>query len=201
MKKRTTGTGTVKGSELVQFVFMTALFFSFWLIMSGVFKPRMMIIGFITSVTVALITRPLMRLKSVNAARNNVYLVFHFPYFRFVLYCFWLLKEIVKSSIYVLKLIIHPKMPISPTVVILENNFDNPMAVVALGKSITLTPGTVIIVVEDGLYHIHAITQEAALEVVPLDGRETDLVRRVATLFGEERQTGNNTQAKRELGS
>ena len=185
MKKKITDTGNIKGSEPVQFVFMTALFFSFWLIMSGVFKPKMIIIGFITSVVVAWITRPLMRVRSANAANNDVYLVFHFPYFRFLLYCFWLLKEIVKSSIYVLKLIANPKMPIDPVVVTLKNNFDNPMAVVTLGKSVTLTPGTVIIAVDDGVYHIHAITREAAADIAPPDGGDPDLVKRVAALFGE----------------
>lgn len=56
------------------------------------------------------------------------------------------------------------------------------MALTVLANSITLTPGTVTMnVTDDGVYEIHALTDDAAEGI-----RAGDMQRRVARLFGQD---------------
>ena len=163
---------------------MVAILFAFWVIMSGVFEAKVLVPGFVACVVSAWITRPLTRLKPVKSKDRN-YLIFYFPYGKFFVYWLWLMKEIVKANIYVIKLVLNPKLPIDPVVVSIKNHFDNPLAVTAYANSITLTPGTITLAVEDGVFYVHAITREAGLDTAPADDQPTEMARRVAEVFGE----------------
>ena len=178
-----------KGHALFQFVFVTLLLFLFWLLMSGIFTPKFMAIGAITSAAVAWITRPLLRLPS-GYTPGKTYPAFQIPYVKFLLYLLWLLVEIVKSNIYVIKLILNPKMPIDPVIVTFKKKMDNPMAHAILGNSIALTPGTLTIEIEDDVYVIHAITKETGATLALPDGREADMVKRVGELFDKHQPGG-----------
>ena len=175
----------VRGSEFLQFIFMTVLLYAFWLIMSGHFEFKLMMVGFVSSVIVAWVTRPLARLQSTKNP-GSVYLAFYMPYLKYARYWLWLFVEIAKANIYVLKLVLNPKMPIDPIVVTFKKRMANPVAHVTLANSITLTPGTITIAVEDDVYYVHAVTKEAGLDLAPSDGRDSAMVRRVAKLFGED---------------
>ena len=85
-------------------------------------------------------------------------------------------------NIDVLKATTSQELDIDPKVVRFYFRVDNPMAYVVLANSITLTPGTVTLNVDDeGLFEIHALTVGAAEGV--LDG---SFQKKVADLFGEE---------------
>jgi multicomponent Na+:H+ antiporter subunit E len=97
--------------------------------------------------------------------------------FRFIGYWFWLMAEIVKSSIDMTKRIWSPAMPISPTVYLLKTSQPGELGQVIYANSITLTPGTVTIRLEDGDILVHAIAREVGDD---LAGGEMD--RRVTRL-------------------
>ncbi len=170
------------GSELKQFVFLTIVLYGFWLILSGVFDIKFLIIGLVSSIIIAWLTRSLLRMNSVSDQKET-FLAYDFPYFKFLVYCIWLFGEIIKSNIYVVKLVLNPKMPIEPTVISFKRQMSNPAAHATLANSITLTPGTVTIDIVDDVYYVHAITNEIGLDLVPHGG---DMANRVAKLFGEQ---------------
>ena len=62
---------------------------------------------------------------------------------RFLLYLPWLAYQILASNIYVAYLVLHPRMPIDPSLVEFETSLQSERALVLLAQSITLTPGTV----------------------------------------------------------
>ena len=62
---------------------------------------------------------------------------------KFLLYLPWLFYKIVESSLHLSKLILHPALPIAPQLITVEPKLSNRAAVVLLGNSITLTPGTI----------------------------------------------------------
>jgi len=172
----------VNGSELKQFVFLTIILYGFWLILSGVFDIKFLIIGLVSSLIIAWLTRSLLRLNSTSG-QSETFLAYDFPYLRFLVYCIWLLGEVIKSNIYVVKLVLNPRMPIEPTVISFKRSMSNPTAHITLANSITLTPGTITIDIVDGVYYVHAITEELGLGLVPHGG---DMANRVAKLFGEQ---------------
>ena len=81
---------------------------------------------------------------------------------RAVTYWPWLFVEIIKSNIDVARLILDPKLPISPTVIKVKATQVDDLGHVIYANSITLTPGTVTMDVRGGTLEVHAITQDIA---------------------------------------
>ena len=82
---------------------------------------------------------------------------FQMNLFSFVMYCFWLLREILKSNIAVTKTIISPQIKIK------QNMFNVPLspksetAQVIFANSITLTPGTITVETEKNSLLVHSL--------------------------------------------
>lgn len=79
-------------------------------------------------------------------------------WFLYVPYLFW---EIAKANIQVVYVVLHPSMPIDPSMEEFSPAVPYGLPVTTLANSITLTPGTVTVDVRDGKFHIHTLTQEA----------------------------------------
>ena len=77
----------------------------------------------------------------------------------------WLLIEIVKSSIDVARVILDPKLPISPTVVRFDTLCKGPVGQAILGNSITLSPGTVTLDVHENSVTVHCLTEKSARDL------------------------------------
>jgi multicomponent Na+:H+ antiporter subunit E len=182
MNKKSDNETKTNGSELKQFVFLTIILYCFWLILSGVFDIKFLIIGLVSSIVIAWLTQSLLRLNSTSG-QSETFLAYDFPYLKFLIYCLWLFGEIIKANIYVVKLVLNPKLPIDPAVITFKRHMSNPTAHTLLANSITLTPGTVTIDIVDDVYYVHAITNEIGLDLVPHGG---DMANRVAKIFGEQ---------------
>ncbi len=76
----------------------------------------------------------------------------------------WLLVEIVKSNLQVVRVVLNPRRRLSPSVVEIRTT-TGPVGQTLLGNAITLTPGTVTIDVHQGRLRVHCLTQEAAEEL------------------------------------
>jgi multicomponent Na+:H+ antiporter subunit E len=95
-------------------------------------------------------------------------------------YAPWLLREIWIANIQVVRLVLDPRLPIDPVVVRLPTRYTSDLARTTLANSITLTPGTVTIDVEDETLVVHAITRAGGDDV--LGG---GMARRVGRVFGD----------------
>jgi multicomponent Na+:H+ antiporter subunit E len=86
--------------------------------------------------------------------------------FRLLCYTPWLLWQILLSNLHVMKLVFHPRLRsiLNPTMACFSaSELDNNWSRYMLANSITLTPGTVTIMVSnDGRFLCHAISEEAA---------------------------------------
>lgn len=164
----------------VQFIIL----FIFWVVLSGKFDAKHLTIGFVTALVVTWVTLNLLRLPSTQS-QDKYYMAYDFPVIGFLLYVPWLLWEVVKANIEIALIIINPKMPIQPQVIQFQKPMASPISHVTLANSITLTPGTITVDVQDGLYTVHAITDSGALSLAPKEG-EGEMPVRVARLFGEQ---------------
>jgi len=91
----------------------------------------------------------------------------------------WLLFEILKSAWNIGKIILNPKLPISPTLVRIKTTQRTPLGQVIYANSITLTPGTISLELTEGKILVHALTDDGAAGV--LSG---DMDRRVTRFEG-----------------
>jgi multicomponent Na+:H+ antiporter subunit E len=99
---------------------------------------------------------------------------------RVLLYWPWLAKEIVKSAWGVSRIIVDPRLPISPRLVRAKTSQKTAVGVVTYANSITLTPGTISIDVRAGEILVHALTRASA------DGLlEGEMDRRVTRVEGQ----------------
>ena len=130
-----------------------------WVLWSGLYKPLVLGLGAFSCVL-------------------SVYMAHRMGFFRheallsmlarLPAYWWWLLGEIIISSLEVARLILKPSLPISPTVVKLQAEPQSPVGQVILGNSITLSPGTVTLDIHEGQLLVHCLTKEGAQAL--LDG-------------------------------
>lgn len=128
--------------------------FAFWVVLSGYFTPFLLAAGAVSAIAVVAFAR---RLEVVDPEGHPV----HFAGMA-VRYWPWLLLEIVKSAWDVTKIILHPRLPISPTLVRVPVTQKTAVGRVVYANSITLTPGTVTVEAGRTEFLVHALTREGA---------------------------------------
>jgi multicomponent Na+:H+ antiporter subunit E len=77
------------------------------------------------------------------------------------------------------KLIVHPRLPISPTMVRFKPTQRSHVGLVIHANSITLTPGTITIEASPHEFLVHGITRESAQAVI-----DSEMDRRVTRAEG-----------------
>jgi multicomponent Na+:H+ antiporter subunit E len=158
----------------MHWLILASVCFATWLLLSGYFSALLLLtLGALSSVLVTVIVRRMGRLSSEAAPmplQPNTQLVLYWP---------WLIWEVVKANWSVTKIILDPRLPISPTLVHMELAQRTELGQVIYANSITLTPGTVTTSLRDGMIQVHALTREAAREL-----QEGEMSRRVIELEG-----------------
>lgn len=79
---------------------------------------------------------------------------------KFGLYLAWLAIQIVWANVHVVYLVLHPRMPIHPSLIEFRTTLITEEAQVVLAQSITLTPGTVTIDASDGKFLVHCLSEK-----------------------------------------
>ena len=157
-------------SFLVTFIILVA----FWTFMSGLFDLWHFGLGIVSCAIVAYMSHDLLfeNIRAKNRLREAL---------RFVAYLPWLFYQIYLANIYVVKLALHPNMHklIQPHVVKFKTSLKTDFAKVAFANSITLTPGTITVLIEGDYFYVHAIDTGVA-ESLP-----GDMEKRVGHIFGE----------------
>jgi multicomponent Na+:H+ antiporter subunit E len=159
----------------MRYIYTFLIMFGFWILLSGKFDLFHLTLGILSSGLVALLSSDIL----MHDTRNNDRLAIAF---RFICYIPWLLYQIVLSTLHVAFLALHPKMKdrIDPTIVTFKTKLKGSIAQVALANSITLTPGTITIRIEDGVFYVHAISRKAAA------GLPGEMEERLARVFERE---------------
>ena len=139
-----------------------------WLLWSGLFKPLLIGLGVFSCLL------SLWLAKRMGFFRHAMPL---HALLRLPALWWWVLKEVIKSSIEVARIVLSPTMRIQPTVVELTTAEKTDSGKVILGNSITLSPGTVTIDVHKDRLLVHCLTDTSAAGL-----RSGEAERRVARL-------------------
>lgn len=143
-----------------------------WLLWSGFFKPLLLILGAFSCALVLLVAH------RMSLFDNDIFaLRFTSRLFRFWV---WLGREIVRSSLEVTRVVLNPRLPISPTVAEFDSSCEHQVDRAILGNSITLTPGTLTLSIDGQRFIVHALNEQGARDIL---GGEMD--RRVSRLRGD----------------
>ncbi|WP_135819881.1 monovalent cation/H+ antiporter subunit E [Halostella litorea] len=85
---------------------------------------------------------------------------------RFLVYAPYLLWEIAKANVSLAYVILHPRLPIDPSMEEFEAAVWGDMPVTTLANSITLTPGTLTVDVSRREFHVHTLTRSARKDLL-----------------------------------
>lgn len=142
---------------MLYFASAVIITYIFWLVLSGQYTPLLLVIGAVSSFLVVLLGS---RMAVIDREGHPIDLVL-----RAVWFWPWLLWQIVKSGLDVSRIILSPSLPISPTLINVRASQKSAVGLVTYANSITLTPGTVSVEVEDDEITVHAITHAGAQDL------------------------------------
>ena len=126
-----------------------------WLLLSGLTKPLLLMLG---AVSVLLVVAIVVRLGILDAEGVPVNLRFG----RLVLYSFWLVVEVLKADWAVTKVILSPVMDLRQRLLRVPATTRTELAKVVYANSITLTPGTITVETEGDTFVVHVLNDDAA---------------------------------------
>ena len=152
------------------FISKAIVLFVFWILLSASFEWVHLGLGLVFSFAVAW----------SNAGHSTFVPKFRL-WFRVLLYFPWLFYKIIQSSLHLTKLILHPALPIDPQLISVESKLDHHAAIVLLGNSITLTPGTVTAEVDRNKLIVHALDK-----VLSEDVTSRQIESKISVIFRDE---------------
>lgn len=132
------------------------LFLAVWLILNGKVTAEICIFGVLISAALFYFMCRYME----YSFKKELLLFRLIPLF--VRYFGVLIKEIVKANVCVLKIILSPELQPEPAFVYFDTDFKTGLARVLLANSITLTPGTITVSVEENTFCVHCLDRELA---------------------------------------
>ena len=139
----------------MRYIFSLAVVLSLlWLGMSGVYKPLLYILG---AGSVAFVVWISKRMDVVGVEHNPVLYCWRLP-----VYWLWLLWEIVKSNIEVSRAALLPRKLVRPRVLKVPMKLGSAVGKVTYANSVTLTPGTVTLLLEEDYLEVHALLESSA---------------------------------------
>jgi multicomponent Na+:H+ antiporter subunit E len=151
-----------------------------WLMLSGIFETWLLALGLGSVVVVVIFAN---RMDVIDHEGHPIHISW-----RALLYWPWLAWEIVKANFDVARVILDPKLPITPKVLHIKSLQVTELGHVFYANSITLTPGTVTLGLDNGALEVHALTP---VSIEGLLSGEMD--RRVHAVEGSADGTVENT--------
>jgi len=148
--------------------------FVFWALMSGMFTPFLIGLGVASVVAVTWLAR---RMEVADREGHPA----HLRLVAVLSYWMWLFKEIWHAGLRVARIILDPRLPISPTLVRFQPSQQTAVGLATHANSITLTPGTITVQANHHEFLVHALTRDGAAGVV-----ESEMNRRVRNFEGSD---------------
>lgn len=144
----------------------------FWLLLSGYLKPLLLGFGFVSVILVVFI------LQRMNHSDGlNLRLPLNFRFFRYIA---WLMGQIVVSSLAVTRLVWSKNKKLSPAIAKLPVTNSSAKTHVLYANSITLTPGTLSVDIDDEHVTVHALVEKSIEEL-----KAGEMAGKVSAVAGE----------------
>jgi len=158
-----------RAAFIIRVLTLAGLLVTAWLLWSGFFKPLLLGLGAFSCMLVLYLAH------RMHLFDDDIFaLRFSARLFKF---WGWLAKEIFLSSLDVARVVLNPKLPISPTVVTFDTVCEHKVDKAILGNSITLTPGTLTLNIEGQEMAVHSLTRKGAEDL-----QSGEMERRVVAL-------------------
>ncbi|MCM1386765.1 MAG: Na+/H+ antiporter subunit E [Bacillus sp. (in: Bacteria)] len=135
---------------------MYLLYFLLWVIFNGNFTLEIAVFGVIIAAALFAFT---CKFTDYSIAAEKKILC---NFFRLLHYVFVLVIEIVKANFAVIRFILSEKEEVQPALVTFKADIQTSMGRAALANAITLTPGTITVLLDDNTYTVHCLDETLA---------------------------------------
>ena len=141
-------------SDVIRMAMIFAVLYGYWLLLSGHYTTWLNVSG---ALIVAITVIWAFRIELLDREGVPSHLVLSA-----VTYWPWLVVEIIKAALDVSWRIIHPSLPISPDLRRVKASQKTPEGLTTYANSITLTPGTISVLVDSRQHEIvvHGLSQD-----------------------------------------
>lgn len=158
------------------FIYTFLILSGFWILLSGKFDAFHLTLGALSCLLVSFLSHDLLFSKKDKQPRKPGIPI------RFIIYIPWLLYQIIVANFHVARLALTPKVTdtMEPRIIRFKTKLKSQMAKVTFGNSITLTPGTITVFIEDDEFVVHAISEKTA------SGLPGEMEEKIARVFGED---------------
>jgi multicomponent Na+:H+ antiporter subunit E len=123
-----------------------------WLVLSGLFETKYVLIGLVGSLVIAADTFPWGGQKP-------------FPIFRFLWFLPWHFKQVVLSNFHVARLVWSPRLVIRPRFIRVAPGLTDERGLTELGCAVNLTPGTLTVDLDTETMLVHALDVASATDL------------------------------------
>ncbi len=134
-----------------------AVMLLFWVVLSGMFDAFHLTLGVICCLLVAHFSHDLLFFG--DGKHSNIKSLLGL-----LAYLPWLLYQIVLANLQMAYIVLHPRMLslIDPHVIRFKTKLKRPISKVTFAQSITLTPGTITVSIQDDEFSVYALTRSAS---------------------------------------
>lgn len=135
---------------------MFVLFFLIWVIFNGQLTAEIAAFGIVIAGVMYLFVCKFL----CYSPKYDLFFLKKFPLL--IQYVFTLVIEIIKANLTVFRLIYTAEYELEPAIVHFQTDLRSTFARVLLANSITLTPGTITVSLQDDHYMVHCLDKELA---------------------------------------
>ena len=135
---------------------MYLLYFIVWVIFAGSITLEICLFGIVIATVIFAFTCKFMD-YSIEKEKRNLKKAFQFFHYIIVL-----IKEILLANIQTVKMILSEKEEVKPTLIDFKTDLKTERGKVLLANSITLTPGTITVELDESGYVVHCLDESMA---------------------------------------
>ncbi|MCW8935117.1 MAG: Na+/H+ antiporter subunit E [Gammaproteobacteria bacterium] len=134
----------------LQFINLWVTLLIIWLIANNTLEFNTLIVGVVVSAVIAVAFSSFSRVYSVIRWSPKVI-------FYYLIYLTVFFIELVKANINVMALVFSPRININPGIIKIKTRLKSPIGRLALANTITLTPGTLVVDMDNDFLYVHCI--------------------------------------------
>lgn len=148
-------------------VFLFAILLLFWILLSNTLALEFLIPGILLIVLIIVLF--CRNCKIFDGAKTTPK-----AFIYTLVYIFVFLGELIKSNFDIARRVLSPKLPVNPGIIEAKTKLKSPMGRMILANSITLTPGTFTVEIDNDTLYIHSID----IDEEHLDDMSSKIIRR-----------------------
>lgn len=147
----------MKQKQIQNFIALTVILFLLWVLLTGSIALQELMSGLVVAAAIALIANKLNLMDHFKLTRTAPVALLRYLYYFFI--------ALVKANFDLARRVLSPSLPINPAVVEIKTSLKSDLAKLLLANSITLTPGTLTIDVQQQRLLVHWVDASSGTDL------------------------------------